>query len=195
MSSNEGDVVFDPFAGCGTAIYAAHLNKRKWIDCDIAILSVRLVRDVLAKRYGLQEGRDYEVSGVPVSLEGAKDLFDRDPRQFQHWVIELSGGFCNKAHSGDRGIDGRIYFETAKGGLRSMARSERDRFAARSESAMLSLYAAGSNLSSLFWKTSRDSADKSPGSKSRTLARDVQLLRLNELPARLCCSVKEPATG
>jgi DNA modification methylase len=118
-SSREGDVIFDPFSGCGTAICAAHLNKRQWIGCDIAILSVLLVREVLLKRYGLQEGQDYEINGVPLSLEGAQDLFARDPRQFQHWAVELAGGFCSVKHSGDRGIDGRIYYETAEG-LRSM---------------------------------------------------------------------------
>lgn len=122
MASNEGDVVFDPFCGCGTAVYAAHLAKRKWIGCDIAILSVRIVRDVLLKRYGLREGIHYQVSGVPLTLEGAQDLFARDPRQFQHWVVELSGGFPSTRHSGDRGIDGRIYFELAHG-LRSMVLS------------------------------------------------------------------------
>ena len=121
-SSNEGDVVFDPFAGCGTAIYAAHETKRQWIGCDIAILSVRIVRDVLAKRYGLLEGTHYEMSGVPVTVEGATDLFRRDPRQFQHWVVEIAGGFCNSKHSGDRGIDGRLYFET-KDALKSMVLS------------------------------------------------------------------------
>ena len=74
-SSNEGDVVFDPFCGCGTAIYAAHLNKRQWIGCDIAILSVRIVREVLLRRYGLQDEQDYKVGGVPVSLDGAHELF------------------------------------------------------------------------------------------------------------------------
>jgi DNA modification methylase len=121
-STEEGDVVFDPFCGCGTAIYAAHLNKRKWIGCDIAIWSVRIVRDTLLKRYGLREGVDYEVSGVPLSVEGALDLFQRDPRQFQHWAVELAGGFSSKRHSGDRGIDGRIYFETSPG-LRSVVLS------------------------------------------------------------------------
>lgn len=121
-SSNEGDVVFDPFCGCGTAICAAHLNKRRWIGCDIAILSIRIVREVLLRRYGLQEGQDYEVSGVPLSVEGAQELFARDPRQFQHWAVELAGGFCSVKHSGDRGTDGRIYFETSAG-LRSMVLS------------------------------------------------------------------------
>jgi DNA modification methylase len=118
-SSREGDVVFDPFCGCGTAICAAHLNKRQWIGCDIAILSIRIVREVLLRRYGLQDGQDYDVSGVPLSIEGAQDLFCRDPHQFQHWAVELAGGFCSARRSGDRGIDGRIYFET-DAGLRSM---------------------------------------------------------------------------
>jgi DNA modification methylase len=118
-SSREGDVVFDPFCGCGTAIYASHLTQRNWIGCDIAILSVRLVREVLLRRYGLEEGRDYEVSGVPLSLEGAHELFNRDPHQFQNWAVELAGGFCSVRRSGDRGVDGRIYYETSTG-LRSM---------------------------------------------------------------------------
>jgi DNA modification methylase len=121
-SSNPGDVVFDPFCGCGTAICAAHLQGRKWIGCDIAILSVKIVRDVLLKRYGLKEGEHYQISGVPRSVEGAQDLFDRDPFQFQHWAVELAGGFASVKRSGDRGIDGRIYFET-KAGLKSMVLS------------------------------------------------------------------------
>jgi DNA modification methylase len=121
-SSNKGDVVFDPFCGCGTAVYAASLNQRTWVGCDIAILSVRIVRDVLRARYGLLDGEHYEISGVPLTVEGAKDLFARDKRQFQHWLVELSGGFCNSRQSGDEGIDGRLYFET-KNGLRSMVLS------------------------------------------------------------------------
>ena len=118
-STNEGEVVLDPFCGCGTAVYASHLTGRRWLGCDIAILSVKIVRDVLFKRYGLKEGEHYQVSGVPLSVEGAQDLFDRDPRQFQHWAVELAGGFATAKYSGDRGVDGRIYFET-KDGLKSM---------------------------------------------------------------------------
>ena len=118
-SSNPGDVVFDPFAGCGTAIYAAHTNGRHWIGCDIAILSVQIVRDVLAARYGLHDKEDYQITGVPLSVEGAQDLFERDKRQFQHWLVELAGGFCNSRQSGDEGVDGRLYFTTPEG-LKSM---------------------------------------------------------------------------
>jgi DNA modification methylase len=118
-STNKDDVVFDPFCGCGTAIYAAHMLNRKWIGCDIAILSIDLVRDVLLKRYGLQEDKDYIVDGIPRSVGAAQELFAKDPRQFQHWAVELAGGFVSAKYSGDRGIDGRIHFET-KDGLRNM---------------------------------------------------------------------------
>ncbi len=121
-SSNEGDVVFDPFCGCGTAVYASHLLKRKWIGCDIAILSVQIVRDVLYKWYGLVDGVNYEINGVPLSVEAANDLFSRDPHQFQHWAVELAGGFVSAKYSGDLGIDGRIYFE-ARNTLSSMVLS------------------------------------------------------------------------
>ena len=52
-SSSPGDVVFDPFCGCGTTIYASHETGRHWVGCDIAILAVKLVRDTLAEKYRL----------------------------------------------------------------------------------------------------------------------------------------------
>lgn len=118
-SSNPDDVLFDPFCGCGTAVYAAHRLGRKWIGCDIAILSVQIVRDVLLKRYGLSEGHHYEISGIPLSVDGAQDLLERDAYQFQHWSVELAGGFSSAKRSGDLGIDGRIHFET-QDGLKNM---------------------------------------------------------------------------
>ncbi len=118
-SSNEGDVVFDPFCGCGTTIYAAEAAKRQWIGCDIAILSVRLVTDVLTQRFRLSKGHHFEVSGIPVSVEQAQELFQRDPYQFQHWVVERVGGFPMQKKVADAGIDGRLYFET-KDGLRDV---------------------------------------------------------------------------
>ena len=114
-SSNEGDVVFDPFCGCGTTIYSAHLNNRQWIGCDIAILAIRLVRDVLKRRYGLENGEHYLTDGIPLSVEGAQELFKADPFQFQNWAVELSGGFCSSRTSNDKGVDGRIHFEIMDG--------------------------------------------------------------------------------
>lgn len=114
-SSNRGDVIFDPFCGCGTTIYAAEKNERKWIGCDIAILAVKLIKETLIERYRLVEGTHFSVTGIPVSVEQAQDLFRRDPFQFQHWFVERIGGFPMQKKTADRGIDGRLYFETGDG--------------------------------------------------------------------------------
>lgn len=115
-SSKPGDVVFDPFCGCGTTVYSAIKNERRWIGCDIAILSIRLIREVLTgDRFRLVEGVHFEVDGIPVSVEQAEELFKRDPFQFQHWFVERIGGFPMQKKVADRGIDGRVYFETRDG--------------------------------------------------------------------------------
>lgn len=118
-SSNKGDVVFDPFCGCGTTIYAAQSLDRKWIGCDIAILSIKLVREKLTEKYRLVEGSHFTVDGIPTSVDGALELFNKDPSTFQNWFVERVGGFPMQRKSADRGIDGRIYFET-RHGLREM---------------------------------------------------------------------------
>ena len=121
-SSNKNDIVFDPFCGCGTTIYSAVENERRWIGCDVAILSIKLIRETLTgNEYRLVEGHDFDVDGIPVSVEQAQELFKRDPFQFEHWIVERVGGFPTKK-TGDRGIDGRMYFET-KDGLRAMVLS------------------------------------------------------------------------
>jgi len=121
-STNKGDVVFDPFCGCGTTIYAAEARERTWIGCDVAILSIKLVREILTgERYRLVEGQHFDVSGIPVSVEQAEELFKRDPFQFEHWIVERVGGFPTKK-TGDKGIDGRMYFET-QDGLKAMVLS------------------------------------------------------------------------
>lgn len=114
-STRKGDVVFDPFCGCGTTIYSAARNERSWIGCDIAILAVKLVRQELTERHRLVEGIHFDVAGVPVSVEQAHELFRRDPFQFQHWFVEFVGGFPMHKKVADRGIDGRVYFETREG--------------------------------------------------------------------------------
>lgn len=122
MSSKPGDMIFDPFCGCGTTIYAAVQNERRWIGCDIAILSIKLMREILTgDKYRLVEDVHFDVSGIPVSVEQAEELFKRDPFQFEHWIVERIGGFPTKK-TGDKGIDGRMYFETREG-LRAMVLS------------------------------------------------------------------------
>lgn len=121
-STNKDQVVFDPFCGCGTTIYAAQEMGRKWIGCDVAILAIKLIRERLtSERYRLVEDVHFRVDGIPVSVEQAEELFSRDPFQFEHWLVERVGGFPTKK-TGDKGIDGRLYFET-QDGLKAMVLS------------------------------------------------------------------------
>ena len=110
-SSNPGDVVFDPFCGCATTLEAAHKLGRQWIGVDIAIHAVKRVAAIrLRDRLGLVEGRDFTIEGVPHSLEGAQDLWDRDKYHFQKWAVEQVDGFVTSKRTVDGGIDGRLYF-------------------------------------------------------------------------------------
>lgn len=115
-SSGEGDVVLDPFCGCGTSIAAAQKLHRHWIGIDVTTLAISLIRHRLADTFG--SAAEYEVIGEPVSLPDARRLAQDDPYQFQWWALGLVGARPVEGRKGaDRGIDGRIYFhegDTAK---------------------------------------------------------------------------------
>ena len=114
-SSKEGGVVFDPFCGCGTTLEAAQRLNRQWIGVDIAIHAIKRVSAVrLSERCGLVEGQDYEISGVPRTVEGAEDLWKRDKYQFEKWAVEMVDGFVTTRKSRDEGVDGRLYFPTGE---------------------------------------------------------------------------------
>lgn len=109
VSSNEGDVVLDPFCGCGTAIVVAQRLKRQWIGIDITHLAITLIRHRLRDAFG--GSVKYEVIGEPVSLPDAEDLAKNDPYQFQWWALGLVGARPVEQKKGaDKGIDGRLYF-------------------------------------------------------------------------------------
>ena len=100
-SSKPGDVVFDPFCGCGTTVYAAQALNRNWIGCDIAILSIKMIREGLQRqKYGLVESVNYTVEGIPVSVEQAAELMRSDPFQFERWIVERVNGFPTKKNRG-----------------------------------------------------------------------------------------------
>lgn len=114
-SSNEGDVVLDPFCGCGTTISVAQRLSRKWIGIDITHLAVTLMKHRLLSAFG--EQAVYDVKGEPISLPDAKTLAKQDPYQFQWWALGLVGARPEDEKKGaDRGIDGRIYFHDEDGG-------------------------------------------------------------------------------
>ena len=113
-SSNEGDVVLDPFCGCGTAVDAAQKLRRQWIGIDITYLAVDLIRKRLLHSYGPSMENQYLVSGIPTDVEGAEALFNENPFDFERWAVSLVNGEPNQKQVGDKGIDGRIRFQAAK---------------------------------------------------------------------------------
>jgi DNA modification methylase len=121
-SSNEGDVVLDPFCGCGTTISAAQKLKRRWIGIDITHLAIGLIKTRLKDTYGESIRDTYEVIGEPTSVDDAGALAASDPYQFQWWALSLVGARPAEQKKGkDRGIDGRIYFhDDASGDTKSI---------------------------------------------------------------------------
>jgi site-specific DNA-methyltransferase (adenine-specific) len=110
-SSSEGDVVLDPFCGCGTAIAVAQRLKRPWIGIDITHLAVNLMKNRLRDTCDVLPKRNYDVIGEPTDQAGAEQLAAEDPYQFQWWALGLIGARPVEQKKGaDKGIDGRIYF-------------------------------------------------------------------------------------
>lgn len=108
-SSNEGDVVLDPFCGCGTAVHAAQKLKRQWIGIDITHLAVSLIEKRLKDAFS---GIQFAVEGTPKDFEGARNLAERDKYQFQWWACSLVNAqpYGGKKKGADGGVDGLIYF-------------------------------------------------------------------------------------
>ena len=121
-SSNEGDVVLDPFCGCGTAVAAAQKLNRRWIGIDITHLSISLMKYRLRDSFNLTEKQDYAVVGEPEDIQSAKQLAKDDRYQFQWWALSLVqakplGGDASTGSAratgkkgSDKGIDGVINF-------------------------------------------------------------------------------------
>jgi site-specific DNA-methyltransferase (adenine-specific) len=119
-SSNPGDIILDPFCGCGTAIAAAEKLGRQWIGIDITYLSINLIENRMKAMF---PGIKFEVVGKPKDLASARDLAHRDRYQFLWWALSLVGakplggtelGGTGKKGS-DKGIDGVInYIDSTK---------------------------------------------------------------------------------
>ncbi len=106
-SSRPGDMVLDPFCGCGTTVAAAESLDRSWIGIDITYLAIALIEQRLNDTY---PGIKYEVHGVPRDLAGAEALFKESPKNFEIWAVRQLGGRPQPKMGGDEGIDGVIRF-------------------------------------------------------------------------------------
>ena len=111
-SSNEGDVVLDPFCGCGTAVAAAHKLNRQWLGVDVTHLAVALMKSRLKTAFNLEPGKDYQVVGEPRDAGSARALWEQDPYPFQFWAVSLleAQPQAEQKRGADRGIDRIIYF-------------------------------------------------------------------------------------
>ncbi|MGH8123896.1 MAG: DNA methyltransferase [Rudaea sp.] len=142
-SSNEGDIVLDPFCGCGTAVHAAQKLGRRWIGIDITHLAVSLIEKrlkdafpylnrksseptTIEERKVADAAPDYlqtfEVIGTPEDLDGARNLAERDKYQFQWWACSLVNAqpYQGKKKGADGGIDGLIFFQDDKGAAKKI---------------------------------------------------------------------------
>ncbi len=112
-SSNEGDLVLDPFCGCGTTVHASHRLNRRWIGIDVTHLAIALVERRLSDAF---PGIVFDVHGVPRDIAGARDLADRDKHEFQKWITATIGAQPYKGGKKgmDRGVDGYLHFRDAE---------------------------------------------------------------------------------
>lgn len=109
-SSNEGDVVLDPFCGCGTTVHAAQKLGRRWVGIDITHLAIGLIKRRLIDAFPMAQ---FDVLGVPKDLGGARELASADKYQFQFWALSMveAQPFKGGRKGADGGVDGYIYFK------------------------------------------------------------------------------------
>lgn len=112
-SSNEGDVVLDPFCGCGTTVHAAQKMGRRWVGIDVTHLAVGLIQRRLRDAFPMAE---FQVLGTPRDLDAAKALAEADKHQFQLWALSMIDNavpYKGGRKGADGGVDGYVYFQTA----------------------------------------------------------------------------------
>jgi DNA modification methylase len=119
-SSNEGDLILDPFCGCGTTVAVAQRLNRKWIGIDITHLAITLIRNRLSTSFSGEA--KYQVIGEPTDLAGAKTLASGglvERYQFQWWAlgkVDARPTPMDQRKGSDKGIDGNLYFHEIEGG-------------------------------------------------------------------------------
>ena len=117
-SSNQGDVVLDPFCGCGTTIDAAIRLERQWVGIDVTYIAIDLIEKRLRHTFGDEIASTYEVLGIPRDLPGALALFQHSPFDFERWAVSLVNAQPNERQVGDKGVDGVARFPVdGRGGI------------------------------------------------------------------------------
>ena len=191
LSSKPGDVVLDPFCGCGTAIEAAETLGRRWIGIDITALAIDVVERRLS-RMGLRRNCQYRVDGIPLDMDGARRLFSEDPHQFQLWALTLVDGQPRDGgkKGADKGVDGIIFFQddarstgqaivSVKGGANVHAQHIRDLIGAmHNQRAKLGVFVTLTEPTSAMLKAAREAESVEAGGK---LLPRVQICSIQDL--------------
>lgn len=105
-STNPGDVVLDPFCGCGTTVDAAQKLGRKWIGIDITYIAIDLIMKRLEHSYGPEVLSTFTTTGIPQDLAAAQAMFNNSAFEFERWAVTMVAAQPNEKQVGDRGIDG-----------------------------------------------------------------------------------------
>lgn len=121
-SSNPGDVILDPFCGCGTAVDAAQQLGRRWLGIDIAVRAISIIEERLHLTHGLAASVDYTLTGRPQDEESARKLAthggaSQGGYRFEDWALDLvrAEPWTGKTKRGkDRGCDGVIVFRDSE---------------------------------------------------------------------------------
>jgi DNA modification methylase len=191
LSSKPGDLILDPFCGCGTAIEAAQALGRKWIGIDITALAVDVVERRLS-RMGLRRNSHYKVDGIPLDMDGARRLFAEDPHQFQLWALTLVDGQPRDGgkKGADKGVDGVIFFQddakntgqaivSVKGGVNIHAQHVRDLVGTmNNQRAKLGVFVTLNEPTSAMVKAARDAESIEAGGR---LVPRVQICSVEDL--------------
>ena len=115
-SSKPGDVVLDPFCGCGTAVVAAQRMGRKWIGIDVTYVAISEIVFRLSTETEAKRDKDYMLVGTPKDEMSARKFFEETKKEshkpFEMWGVHLVEGEPREKKGGDKGIDGRIPFRS-----------------------------------------------------------------------------------
>jgi len=103
-SSNQDNIILDPFCGCGTSIAVAHKLQRQWLGIDVSPTACKLIK----RRLEQDEAEDVQIIGLPMSIDQLKEL---EPFEFQNWIVGALGGIPSKKKVHDMGIDGYTFFD------------------------------------------------------------------------------------
>ena len=115
VSSNPGDLVLDPYCGCGTTIRVCRdvegtrngkKDRRRFVGIDLTHIAISIVETDFQTKFG----EPLRVRGAPEDMESARDLFARNAFQFEAWAVAKVAGLTpNRKQTSDRGVDGRGY--------------------------------------------------------------------------------------